>query len=250
MFHGKWDFFYPGGEPKITFVANGNDIKILNTWDEDGKKLVDNGYGPYESVIGPIVWKGLLIGGKPDGKWTAQRLFVPRQEILATERFKLGELQKGTNQVGDYKDSSRILLVSPDLLPLTKAENWIKSADPCHVTPRKNALSAWYIKGAEQFAEEIKSRLEPVFSKPDLGPHTEPIELLGRIQADGRILFSTPKLVNTKVTSALIPALNGLPALQPAQVDGKPVEQDMLLLITFNASVYSFTYRYLPPKTD
>jgi hypothetical protein len=136
------------------------------------------------------------------------------------------------------------------LLPLTKAENWFISAEPCNVARRKNTMSAWYVKGAEQFTEEIKSRLESVFSKINISPYTEPIELHGKILEDGRIIFSTPNWVDTKVTSALVSGLNGLPSLEPARVDGKAVQQDVILVIKFNSNVYSFTYRYLPLKTN
>src|SRR5688500_7831464 len=88
LFHGKWEFFYSTGDPKITFVANESEIKILNAWNEEGKKTIDNGHGDYESVLGAIVWKGKLIGGTPDGKWILHRMYHP-EDVFVTERFKL-----------------------------------------------------------------------------------------------------------------------------------------------------------------
>ena len=248
MFDGKWDFFYPDGTPKITFVADGNNIKIVNTWNEDGKKIIDNGYGNYESIIGGVlVWKGKLVGGTPDGKWTLQRT-IRSEDVLVTERFKLGEFQKGSNQAGEYKDSSHIVLVSMDILPLINAENLWVSNEPCNATRKKFIINARYPKGADQFGEEIKDRLAPVLEKMNLS-FNEPLELQGKILEDGRIIFDAPK-GDSKNTSPLISALHSLPLLEPARADGKPTQQDMIIIIKLNSSVYSFSYRFLPVNPD
>jgi len=247
-FEGKWEFFYPTGRPKITFEANGNHVKIINTWTEDGKKIVDNGYGDYESNSGVIVWAGKLIGGEPDGKWIAYRQHRS-EHVLVTERFKLGAFQKGHNQVGDYKDSSRIILVSAELLPLVKAEGLWTSYEKCGVVRKKYVVNARYPKGAEQFAVEIKDRLGPLLNKMNLSPFNEPIELTGKIMEDGRITFDA-KNGHSNLTSMLIAGLIGLPALEPAWVDHKAVQQDLIVTIKYNSSVYSFSYRLLPIKTN
>ena len=247
LFHDKWEFFYPTGEPKIVFVANGSEVKIVNAWNEEGKKTIDNGHGDYESVLGAIVWKGELVGGTPDGKWTAIRMFHP-EEVLVTERFKLGEFQKGRNKGGEYTDSSRIVLVSPDLLPLVKAENLWVSSDPCKAVPQKLMVNARYGKGAEQFGEEIGNRLGPVLSRMNIS-FNEPIELQGKILENGRIIFDAQK-GDSKLTTALISELHSLPSLEPARADGRPAQQDMIITIRLNSSVYIFSYRLLPIKVD
>jgi hypothetical protein len=249
MYNGKWEFFYPTGKPKINFVANGTEVKILNTWDEQGKKIVDNGYGDYESIIGgTLIWRGKLVGGTPDGKWILHKMHRS-EDILVTEWFKLGEFQKGKNQVGEYTDASRIVLVSTDLLSLVKAENLRASSEPCDVARKKYIIPARYPKGAEQFGEEIKERLAPVLNKLNLTSFNEPLELQGKIWEDGRLTF-TAKNGDPGVTSTLISGLYGLPSLEPARADGKKVQQDMIITIKYNSSVYSFSYRFLPIKAD
>jgi hypothetical protein len=245
-FSGKWDFFYPDGKPKITVVANGSDINVLHTWNEEGKKIVDNGHGPYESFIGPIAWKGTLVGGQPDGKWIAERTMIRRSEVLASERFKLGEFQRGSNASGTYEDSSRIQLVNWDWLPLIRVEKMLLSNELCNVAKKKDTIYAWYNKGAQQFAEEIRDRLDRVISKLNLSPYHEPVDLHGKILVDGRVTFIPRTSGDPKLVAALTSGLNGLPYLQPAKIDGKAVEQEMIITLKFNSAVYSFSYRFLP----
>ncbi|MCW3115779.1 MAG: hypothetical protein JWR18_4175 [Segetibacter sp.] len=246
LFSGKWDFFYPTGKPSLSLQANGSDIKIMNTWNEDGKKVVDNGAGPYESIVGAISWSGKLVAGKPDGKWAARGRFYRTQEVLASEQFKYGEFQKGKNMAGDYKDSSHILLITMDILALTKAENLVVSAFPCGPVKRRNIVNAFHPAGEEQFRNAIRDHLEPVLSKTVIGPFSEPIQLNGKILEDGRIKFTSSNGTDRDLISALIVAMNGLPSLKPATVDGKAVQQDLQFTINRNNNLYSFTYRLLP----
>ena len=246
MFNGKWDFYYSSGKPNISFIANGSEIKILNTWNEEGKKLVDNGYGDYESIVeGGLVWKGKLVGGTPDGKWVLHSM-SRSEDVLVTEWFKLGEFQKGHNKVGDYEDASHIVLVSTDMLPLIKAENLWVSNEPCYAAQKKNVINARYSKGADQFGEEIRDRLAPVLETMNVS-FNEPLEILGKILETGRISFGAPK-GDSKLTAPLISALQNLPFLEPARADGKVTQQDMIIIIKVNSSVYSFSYRILPIK--
>ena len=243
--NGRWEVFYPTGEPRINFLANDSEVKVLATWDEYGKKMVDNGYGNYESIIGPILWKGLLVGGQPDGKWVAQRLTRTGEE-LASERFKLGVFQKGKNQAGEYKDVSRILLVSAeDLLPFIKAERFWVSSEPCHAAPKKIAISAHYAKGPQAFGAEISERLTPVLNGLKLVSFNEPIALRGKVLTDGRLVFDATDKITARVKSGLM----GLPLLEPAWLDGKRVEQEIVIEISYNTSVYRFRYWFLPVET-
>ena len=247
LFHDKWEFFYPTGEPKIVFIANGSEVKILNAWNEEGKKTIDNGHGDYESVLGAIVWKGKLIGGTPDGKWTAYRMFHP-EDVLVTERFKLGEFQKGKNKAGEYTDSSRIVLVSLSMLPLINAENFWVTSEPCNAVPKKLIVNARYSKGTDQFVEEIGNRLGPMLSRMNIS-FNEPIELQGKILENGRIIFDAQK-GDSKIISTLISELKTLPSLEPARANGKAKQQDVIIVIRLNSSVYVFNYRLLPIKAD
>ena len=43
-------------------------------------------------------------------------------------------------------------------------------------------------------------------------------------------------------------APNGLPFMEPARLDNKMVQQEMVVSVSFSASVYRFNYRLLPVK--
>lgn len=248
MFVGRWNFFYPSGPPKLSFDADSLHIKILNAWSEKGKKTVDNGNGVYESVIGPIVWRGRLSNGTPDGRWTANRMFGRPEDVLATEIFKNGVFQKGNNSMGVYRDTSHILLASTDLLSLVKGEQlWLASV-PCNGVAAKTINGARYAAGAQQFKIAIKDHLEPVLGSLQLSQFAEPIELQGKVLTNGRILLYAGKGIDQKLLPAFSSGLNGLPLLLPATVDGKAAEQEILITIRYNSSVYIFTYSLLAVK--
>lgn len=70
-YDGKWEMYYDDGKPKLTFEANGKEIKINDAWDAKGVKIVTDGKGVYRINLGTIYWKGKLLNGKPDGTWRA-----------------------------------------------------------------------------------------------------------------------------------------------------------------------------------
>lgn len=245
-YSGRWNFYYVTGKPRLSFIATGTGIKILDAWNEDGKKTVDNGFGTYESVIGPIKWSGKLVGGTPDGKWTAATLFARRDEVLGTERFKLGEFVKGSNAMGEYTDSSHILLASYDLLPFTKAEKMWMSSTPCHGIQPAIAINAQPPNGPEQFMNWVAERLGPILNSVQPNSINEPIELKGKVVKDGRIVFENTEGNDRKLISALTAGLSGVGNFSPARLDGKVVDQEMTIIIKYNSSVYSFSYKLLP----
>src|SRR5688572_3049217 len=44
---GKWEFFYPDGKPKIVFQAGGEQVRITDMWNDNGKKIIEDGNGSY-----------------------------------------------------------------------------------------------------------------------------------------------------------------------------------------------------------
>ncbi len=45
LFDGHWELYYEDGKPQLTFEANGTDIKIIDSWDAKGVKIINNGNG-------------------------------------------------------------------------------------------------------------------------------------------------------------------------------------------------------------
>jgi hypothetical protein len=246
-FDEVWDFYYPNGKPKVTFEPFGAEMKIINAWNENGRKTVENGEGHYDWVMGGITWKGKINGGRPNGKWIAATSYFRQNEALATELFKDGVFQQGSNKAGAYSDSSNIHFFPGDLLPLYRSDDLIASVSDCYAL---NIVAASYPQGGQQFISQIGERLTPVLDQLNLGTLNEPIVLQMKILTDGRLLFDPADGTDPKIISACTVALNALPAFTPASVNRKLVEQQMLIIIRRNSSVYTFNYALLPVRLN
>lgn len=248
LFDGKWEVFYDNEKPRITFEANANDIKVIDVWDNQGKKIVDNGKGSYRVDQGDIYWKGKLLNGRPDGSWKAIRADDISEVSLSTESFKNNVFQKGNGGVGAYTDSSRINLLPADMLPFTRAEWFQISMTPCNGAKSKHIVDAQYFGGFDNLSAVIQARTTEAFKDIDLLrlPFYE-IVLTGEISTAGALTrLSTKNNNNDQLVRNLISQLQRLPVLHPATVDGVPVVQKFAISYTFNAGVYSFSYRFLP----
>ncbi|MGI4751899.1 MAG: hypothetical protein ACRYFB_14800 [Janthinobacterium lividum] len=54
---------------------------------------------------------------------------------------------------------------------------------------------------------------------------------------------------NDELARGLILQLKGLPSLQPATADGKPIVQKFSITFTFYQGLYNFSYHFLPFST-
>ncbi|HEX7903182.1 MAG TPA: hypothetical protein VF487_04815 [Chitinophagaceae bacterium] len=249
QFAGKWDLFYDDGKPKLSFEANGNDIKIIDAWNDEGKKTVDNGNGVYKADLGSIYWTGKLVNGRPDGKWKAVKTNDRTNTELVNEHFKDGVFQKGKGPDGDYKDVSRIILVIENQLPFVNAEKLRISPVPCNGVKRKQIINAQYRGSLASFSEEIKRLAGPYLNKADLKSFDTELVLTGEIGTNGFISTLTYSgAFDDKIASGLTMELRRLPPLEPALVDGKPVPQQFIITFKFRMGGYSFGYRLLPIK--
>ena len=246
-FSGKWELFYDDGKPKLNFEAEGNDIKIIDAWDPQGKKIVDNGKGNYKADLGSLYWTGKLENGKPDGKWKAMKTDDRTNTELVTENFKNGGFQKGKSTAGDYKDASRVILVSENELPFVNAEKMRISSVPCNGVKRKHIVNAQYRNGFSSFSEEIKRLVTPYLGKVDLRPYDNELTFTGEVSEKGYVSITDyTNGFDDKIASGLQRELRNLPNLEPALADGKPVPQKFAITFKFSRGVYSFSYRFLP----
>jgi len=247
-FTGKWELFYEDGKPKLSFEATGDELKIIDAWDAEGKKIVDNGNGPYKANLGNIYWTGKLTGGKPDGKWKAMKTDDRTNTELVTEKFKNGQFQQGDGPAGTYKDASRILLVSELELPFVNAEKLRVSPVPCNGVKRKRIVNAQYSNGVASFSEAIKQLVTPYLSKVDLRPFDTEVTFNGEVSETGDITLTNYTMgIDDKIASGLQRELRLLPHLEPALADGKAIAQKFTITFKFSKGFYSFTYRFLPP---
>ncbi|MDB5031561.1 hypothetical protein [Mucilaginibacter sp.] len=245
-YEGKWEMYYDDGKPKLTFEANGKDIKITDAWDAKGVKTIDNGKGTYRVNTGSIYWKGKLLNGKPDGAWSAMKTDDATNTDIATEKYKNGAFQKGTGPLGDYNDVSRMALVPGDVLPFVKAELLHVSMVPCNGVKRKHIVNAQYAQGFGYFSEAIKRAVEPYLKTVNIKSYENQFNITGEVNDRGFIVNMTANdAFNQSIAQGLIASLRRLPALNPATVDGKPVTQKFNITFNFGQGLYSFSYRFL-----
>jgi hypothetical protein len=246
-FNGRWQLFYPGGKTKLIFDAAGDEIKIVDAWDDAEKKSVDNGNGNYSVKNGNIVWSGKLNNGTPDGQWNAARELDRTNTILVKEKFKNGKFIKGNGPGGDYTDASHIYLINEADLPFINAENLRISSVPCNGVKRKQIVGAQYKDGFAAFNQKIKDLINPYLSTVDIKPYNVEVEINGEISEKGDISkLAYTGIFDEKIASGLIRELSKLPFLEPALVDGKPVTQKIIFKFNFMSGLYRFNYRLVP----
>lgn len=244
-FDGIWDFYSPSGKPRLTIDVNGADITIMDSWDEDGHRMVRDGKGTHDVEAGPITWSGKIINGKPHGKWEAKLTYIRQSRVLATETFSNGIFEQGTNAVGSYRDSSRIHFLASIWLPIVNAETLLLTKTPCNGRYGKRFVYAHPPRGAQQFIDEISERLTPLVSQMDTTAFEKPLELQMKISEEGKIVNDSTGSANIQ-PSKLKAALLNLPALKPATNNGKPVEQGIKIRIDYFHGKYYFNYVLLP----
>jgi len=247
-YDGHWETYYDNGKPELVFEANDDTIRIINSWNAAGKKIIDNGKGTYQVNIAPITWKGKLENGKPDGTWHAFKTDDVTETSLADEYFKKGVFQKGNSPVKSYTDASRIILINPETLPFTRTEKLRISLVPCNGVKRKHIVLAQYDNGKSSFSEFINLAVGPYISRSNIKDFTDKLVIEGEISEDGRIVNLQSKSIafHEEFTRGLINQFHNVPALQPATADGKPVKEKFSITFTFNAGVYFYSYSFFP----
>ena len=250
LYDGRWEMYYDDGKPELTFEAHGKDIKVIDAWDTKGTKQVDQGKGNFRVELGMLYWQGKLVNGKPDGTWRAIKTDDATNTAVVTENFKNGLFLKGSDPTGGYKDSSRIVLVAMDYLPFTRAEKMRISSVPCNGVKRKHMVRAQYRGGTTAFSEAIKGLVSPYLRKINLKAYDNSLTLNGEVNEYGTITRLIPdNAFNDDLARGIILQLKGLPPLEPATADGKPITQKFSITFTFYQGIYHFSYHFLPFST-
>jgi len=243
---GKWEMYYDDGKPKLTFEANGIDIKIIDNWDTKGSKIVDNGKGNYLVDLGELYWKGKLVNGKPDGTWKAMLTDDATNATIISESYKAGVFKKGNGPMGDYTDAPKLVLVAAEKIPFVEAEKLRVSTTACNGSKIKHIVNAQYSDGFNTFTTYIQNAVGPFLNTVNLQPYDNELLLEGEVDVSGRIVnLRTHNAFDDKIARGLIRQFNTLPDLHPAMADGKPIKQKFTVLFTFNRGSYRFTYTFL-----
>lgn len=243
---GKWETYFEDGQPKLTFEMTDSTMRIIDAWDDKHKKTVDNGNGTYEIAFFYYKWTGKIVKGRPDGTWLYVSSRNKDEEPIRQERFYEGQFSSGKDFSGTYTDSSRIVFVNDYLLPLVNAETLKISPVGCTapVVFTAKIISAQYGYGNDDFSDQIKQVAGDYISR--MRGHGD-ITITGIVNEKGALTdlkskYSYSADINSK---DLIVALEKLPLLNPATVNGKPVKQGFSITFKINGSLYSFSYSFL-----
>jgi hypothetical protein len=248
-FDGKWEFFYSDGKPQLVFTVTEGVFNILDSWKPDGSKIIDNGNGTYKVDLEAFYWKGKLVNGKPDDVWKMYGYNDENNTVLAKEHFKKGEFIDGSNQFGDYRGVSRIILVNEFMLPFITVEK-MYIAPPCNGAAPvigHNVVSANYKGGDAAFHIDVRDAFYKYFIEMKLEGTDSRFSIKGDISADGKIINLRKNGSSIDpIAQGLISVIESLPRLNPATIDGKPVVQRIKISFDMANGSYSFSYQFLP----
>ncbi len=249
QYDGNWEIYYANGKPMMTFTANENDVKIIDVWDAEGNKTVNNGNGNYRVDLEGLYWRGKLVNGKPDGTWKAANPEDATNITLVSESYKDGQFKKGKNALGDYTDAPRLTLVPPNKLPFTNAEKFMIALVGCDGVSLagKRIVNAQYSAGMSNFTDNIVRLVGPYLQTVDLKPYENTLIINGEVSENGRVTnLRADNAFNSDLARGMIRELYSLPFLQPATIDGKPTKQNFNITFNFTRGSYRFTYTFLP----
>lgn len=246
-YDGKWTINYDNGKPRMEFEVNGGATKITNVWNERGGKTVDNGKGSYEINLGSVTWAGKLENGLPDGTWKAYGSADAARSTLIKESFKKGVFEKGSNAMGEYTNASRIVFISPDMLPYVTAEKMTVSPTACGGVGAIKITNAQYSGGTRAYSDEIGRLVGIYLSKVNIAPYNDQLEITATVGKNGLIYdLRYTNAFSEDIARGIMGQLRRGPGLQPATAGGKPVEQKITFSFSFRLGMYSFSWRLLP----
>ena len=240
---GKWTFYYEDGQPQIIFDASDKGITLLSAWDSNHKKIIKNGAGYYSVPFLRYIWTGNIANGRPDGDWICVRP-DKNEPPIETERFADGHFVNGKNVSGIYTDSSRIVLLNMDMLPLRNAEKMLLSGVGCTVpvSYTSKLVSAKFDERNGDLTNQIQDASSNYIARLHWGGGS--ITITGDINEKGALI--NLKSSRKDLDRGLILGLQKSLSFIPATVDGKPAKQGFVIIFsTINGGLYSFSFRLL-----
>lgn len=231
---GMLYYYYPDGRPMSILQAKGADIRILNSWNEKGKPVVQNGDGRFEltdpqfgyNVKGyeAIIYKGKVKNGKPDGTWTiSYRYAKGENEIAAIEKFDDGAFLSGVayDNYSSYKTSQ--LRFTPSE-PFKNAELFV--AKNCTVDEHYNFTLF--------LSDYLSKNFDPSWVSL---PLDEEIELELNVDVSGRAsritLVKGPG--DTIASRALLQILYSIPYWIPSQKEGQLINDTLRVKLNMSS---------------
>jgi hypothetical protein len=160
--YGQWDYYYDNGLNHQKLDFKNNDTLILDFWNENNEKLVDNGNGrwyTYKTYFNSTKIEGQVVNGKKDGKWTYSSTL--HHYTLNAEKYKEGKLIIGKftdyyNQTIRYKNNPVCKIEFP--LAFTDGEYFRISK--CYSPVGTDLIEPSYPGGMDVFYKEVKSKFK------------------------------------------------------------------------------------------
>jgi hypothetical protein len=245
-FDGKWELYYDNGKPRMNFEVHGNDMQLNDYWDISGAKIVNNGRGKYKFEVGQIYWEGNLLNGRPAGTWFAYKNDGKDGSAIMVEIYKLGVFQVGKSPSGkEYKDTTRMELLSQDLLPFTRAEKLTPSSIPCGVKA-SNIVHPQYVDGIDVYNSQLSDEVKQALRATDLKRiGNKKFSVTGQVDGKGYLTnLQAIDAFDKVLADKLILALKRLPPLLPVVVNGRIVKVDMNISFIFSDGFCNFNYAF------
>jgi antitoxin component YwqK of YwqJK toxin-antitoxin module len=223
---GKWEYFYEDGARRQVLNFVEDEVLIDAFWDEEGKKLVENGNGQwfgYESSERFMKISGEVANGRKNGTW--KKNIPSRNMTTNVEKYKDGKLLSGkitsvVNGTQSYKDTT---YCSIEQLPLfLMAEQFQVSS--CSRLQKNVWAFAEYPGGMERFYRQIREKL--VLTGPIMKRGV--IKVIMTIAADGKMINFVP-VSSLGYEGELIRVLETMDQWTPTKVNGKATTQPKII---------------------
>lgn len=223
---GIWEYYYPSGIKRQVFDFRDNEILILEFWNEEGMKLVDEGNGQYftyESLEEFKKTSGEVLNGRKHGTW--KNIIVSRNMTTNIENYKEGKLLKGkmisvAGGIEPYKNRTYCPIeFDPTFL---RAEKFLASA--CIRKQQNTWEFSTYPGGRERFMHQISEKLVLEGSSVKRGV----IKVQMTIDYDGKMTNFIP-VSSTGYEWELIRVLRTMDVWTPTKVNGEPTTQAKLV---------------------
>ncbi len=232
---GIWNYFYENGDKWQVFDFEKNDVRVLDYWDETGKKLVDSGNGIWQGYSDRDEFteiSGAILNGYRNGVWT--RAIPSKKLTINIEKFENGRRISGrfnSIQMGyeSYKRDTSYCSVE-EQPAFVNAE--IFHAAACYGASTKSLYGrhnkweeASYSAGMMKYTRDIEN---------GMANHrniTGKVRVQVTINEDGNITDYVA-LSSIGLEDQLISVLKKMQKWNPAKLNGKPIKSKLVINVS------------------
>ncbi len=247
---GIWEYWYENGSIKQKINFSDETSKVIDFWDEKGKKRVNNGEGYYsvnkrvnngesnysvnfsQLIYGSSTLEGKIVNGNQDGKW---KLFVS-ESASYIEVYKDGKFVEGKHifllGTEEYTDKTHCDYLDKELID--NSEKFIVGKCLFHNNYGLSKIISPEFKGGEEgFRLYVARKLQYPEEAANLGVQGRVI-LQFTIEPDGTVanivvIHSDSSLLNNEA----IRVIKSSPKWKPGTQNGKPIRTSYTFPVTF-----------------